>query len=215
MFCDGREFLSQIADGVVSAAFFDPQYRGVMDKMGYGNEGQRQKGRALLAQMPEPMIIAFISEICRVLKPSGHLFLWIDKFHLCEGFGAWTHGTDLETVDLITWDKGRMGMGYRTRSQAEYLVILQKAPKRAKGVWTRHNIPNVIEEKVGRKGHAHQKPVTLQAALIDAVTRPGELVIDPAAGSFSVLAACEQIGERLFAGSDLVDHRPPDIPAEA
>jgi len=208
-FCDGLSFLSCLASGQVAAAFFDPQYRGVMDKMRYGNEGKRQRGRAALAQMPEEMICTFVREIDRVLRPSGHLFLWIDKFHLCVGVSAWMEGTDLETVDLVTWNKGRMGMGYRTRRQSEYLMVLQKAPRRAKGVWTRHNIPDVIEEKIAQKQHAHQKPLTLQAALVEAVTAPGDLVIDPAAGSFSVESACMQIGDRRFAGADLVDHRKP------
>lgn len=206
-FCDGREFLKDLADEVVSTAFFDPQYRGVMDKMKYGNEGKRQRGRFELQQMPEEMIVEFMSEIDRVLAPSGHLFLWIDKFHLCEGIASWRAGTRLETVDLLTWNKGRMGMGYRTRRKSEYVMILQKAPKRAKGVWTRHNIPDVVEEKIASKQHAHQKPLELQAALIEATTRPGDLVIDPAAGSFSVEAACEIVGGRRFAGADLVDHR--------
>lgn len=207
-FCDGREFLSMIPEGEAACCFFDPQYRGVMDRMNYGNEGSRQKGRAELSQMPDDMIVEFVRGIDRAVRPSGHLFLWIDKFHLCEGTRHWTAGTSLEVVDLVTWNKGRMGMGYRTRRQSEYLLILQKLPKRAKGVWTRHNIPDVVEEKVAGKTHAHQKPVSLQAALIEATTQPGDLVIDPCAGSFSSLEATLMVAGRRFAGADLVDHRP-------
>jgi site-specific DNA-methyltransferase (adenine-specific) len=207
-FCDGRTLLAGIRDGVVASSFFDPQYRGVMDKMNYGNEGQRQRGRAKLAQMPEEVIREFIREIDRVLRPSGHLFLWVDKFHLCEGVSAWMEGTDLQTVDLLVWNKGRIGMGYRTRRKSEYLVILQKAPKRAKGVWTRHDIPDVIEEKIPGRGHAHRKPIEIQRRLIEATTEPGDLVIDPAAGSFSVLEAVSLLEGRHFLGADLEDHRP-------
>lgn len=203
---NGLDLLSAFPGGSVSAVFFDPQYRGVMDKLSYGNEGSRQKGRAALEQMPEETIREFLRGIGRVLKPQGHLFLWADKFHLCEGLGRWTGGTGLEIVDLLTWNKGRMGMGYRTRRQSEYLCILQKPPRRAKDVWTVRNIPDVLEEKVPRKGHAHRKPVGIQARLIEAVTRPGEIVMDPAAGSFSVLSACEKVGGRLFFGTDLKDH---------
>ena len=35
---DGIELLSLIEDGDVSCCFFDPQYRGIMEKMNYGNE---------------------------------------------------------------------------------------------------------------------------------------------------------------------------------
>ena len=199
---DGLEFLAKLPEACAAAAFFDPQYRGVLDKLGYGNEGVlRGQKRSALPQMSSEVIGEFIRGIGNVLGPSGHLFLWIDKYHLCSGIGEWIEGTDLETVDLVTWNKGRIGMGYRTRRTAEYLVVLQKAPKRAKGVWTRHDIPDVWDEKPTSKV-THSKPVGLQQALIEAVTAPGDVVLDPAAGSFSVLEACRLAG-RTFVGCDV------------
>lgn len=200
---DGLAFLTSLPAASLPVAFLDPQYRGVLDKMAYGNEGKsRERARVALPQMTESQIARFVAGIDRCLMPSGHLFLWIDKFHLCTGIGTWLEGTSLETVDLLTWDKQRMGMGYRTRRQAEYLVVLQKLPKRAKGVWTVHNIPDVWGEKVSRVDHAHRKPVGLQAELIAAVTGEGDIVIDPAAGSFSVMEACQRTGRR-FLGCDI------------
>ena len=140
----GLSLLSEVEDKSIALAFFDPQYRGVLDKMKYGNEGERQKGRSELHQMSEEMICDFISEIHRVLKSSAYLMLWIDKFHLCEGIQGWLEGTTLQTVDLITWDKCRMGMGYRTRRQSEYLLVLQKKPIKAKGTWNLHNIRDIV-----------------------------------------------------------------------
>ena len=200
---DGLDFLAQLPDASIAATFFDPQYRGVLDKLSYGNEGVlRGKQRSALPQMSSETIAEFIRGIDRVLGPSGHLFLWIDKFHLCSGIDEWTEGTTLETVDLITWNKGRIGMGYRTRRTAEYLIVLQKAPKRAKGIWTRHDIPDVWTEKAPSSKGVHPKPVALQQALIEAVTAPDDPVLDPAAGSFSVLEACQLAG-RTFVGCDV------------
>ncbi len=200
---DGLDFLAQLPDASIAATFFDPQYRGVLDKLGYGNEGVlRGKQRSALPQMSSETIAEFIRAIDRVLGPSGHLFLWIDKFHLCSGIDEWTEGTTLETVDLITWNKGRIGMGYRTRRTAEYLIVLQKTPKRAKGIWTRHNIPDVWTEKASSSKGVHPKPVELQQALIEATTAPNDPVLDPAAGSFSVLKACQLAG-RMFVGCDV------------
>ncbi len=200
---DGLTFMSQLPDDSIAAAFFDPQYRGVLDKLGYGNEGVlRGKQRSALPQMSSEVITEFIQSIHRVLGPSGHLFLWIDKFHLCSGIDDWTQDTTLETVDLITWNKSRIGMGYRTRRTAEYLIVLQKAPKRAKGIWTSHNIPDVWEEKAPSLKGVHPKPVELQRALIEATTAPNDPVLDPAAGSFSVLEACRLSG-RTFVGCDV------------
>lgn len=201
--CDGLELLAALGPGTVPLCIFDPQYRGILDKMQYGNEGVgRGKRRSGLLQMSEETIGEFIAGITAALIPSGHLFLWIDKFHLCTGVGPWVEEWGLEVVDLVTWNKDRLGMGYRTRRVAEYLLVLQKPPKRAKGVWQSHDIPDVVTEKVERVGNVHPKPVNLQARLIEAVTDPGDVVLDPAAGSYSVMTAAHQVG-RQFLGCDV------------
>ena len=133
--------------------------------------------------------------------PSGHLLLWIDKFHLCTGIEPWLANTSLNRVDLLVWNKKRIGMGYRTRRTSEYCMILQKAPVRAKGVWLVHDIPDVIDEKIDRR-LTHAKPINLQARLIGALTNPQDIVVDPAAGTYSVLSACKQTGRR-FLGCDI------------
>ena len=201
---DGMELLSLIGAGDISCCFFDPQYRGVMDKMNYGNEGARQKKRATLEQMSERTIFAFLSEIERVLKPSGYMFLWVDKFHLCEGtFNKFTLPGKLEIVDLITWDKQSFGMGYRTRRTCEYLLICQKAPTLTKS-WKNKSIRDVWSEKIEhpRSGHPHKKPWALLCTLISAVTDEWDYVLDPCAGSFAVLNACS-VTKRNFIGCDI------------
>lgn len=200
---DGLQLLRNLENEYTKIVFFDPQYRGVLDKLSYGNEGKnRGKNRSALTQMTEETIHNFLVEIERVLKPSGYLFLWVDKFHLCEGVSTW-FGQDskMEIVDLITWNKLKMGMGYRTRRQSEYLVVLQKTPKVAKLTWSIHNIPDVWDEKVVKK-HAHSKPVELQKLLIEATSNEGDIVVDPAAGGYSVFEACKQ-ANRNFLGCDI------------
>lgn len=199
---DGLTLLKSLEDYSVSVVFFDPQYRGVLDKMNYGNEGERQIKRSKLIQMDEKKIISFVREINRVLKPSGHLFLWTDKFHLCEGIADWLKKTDLAIVDMVVWNKGRIGMGYRTRRSSEYLLILQKTPIRSKGIWQIKNIPDVWTEKITDKKHPHQKPLELQKILIEAVSNINDLVVDPAAGSYSILEAC-LLTKRTFLGCDI------------
>ncbi len=129
--------------------------------------------------------------------------LWVDKFIVCSGVHTLVEGTDLRCVDMVTWDKDRMGMGYRTRRQSEYLVVLQKPPVRAKGVWMLHNIPDVWTEKIKDKNHAHAKPLELQKKLIQAVTNEGDIVVDPASGGYSVMASALACG-RHFIGGDIL-----------
>jgi site-specific DNA-methyltransferase (adenine-specific) len=198
---DGLALLRALEPDCFSLCIFDPQYRGVLDRQKYGNEGSRQKERSVLPQMDEAQIVAFIKAIAEALMPSGHLLLWTDKFHLCTGIAGWLRGTGLNTVDLIVWNKMRIGMGYRTRRMSEYCLVLQKAPLRAKGVWRVHDIPDVIEERLDRRS-AHAKPIRLQARLIEALTNRRDIVIDPAAGSYSVLEAC-RLSDRRFLGCDI------------
>lgn len=196
---DGIELLQSIPDCMSKLVFFDPQYRGVMEYLKYGNEGARQKDRAGLPQMSDDTINAFMSEIFRVLTPSGHMLMWIDKFQL---FNMNPDG--FQRVDLIVWNKLRMGMGYHSRRTSEYLLVFQKPPKRAKGIWKDHGIPDVWDEKVDRKRHAHSKPIALQERLIKCLTDEGDLVIDPCAGGYSVLDACISTN-RTFIGCDLIE----------
>ena len=199
---NGLDLLTDINDKTVATAFFFFFYRGVLDKLKYGNEGQaRGKARCELIQMDEDTIVNFIKEIDRVLKDSGHLFLWVDKFHLCQGVLDWFTDTNLNLVDMVVWDKGKIGMGYRTRRKSEYLVVLQKSPVRAKGCWNDHGIPDVWEEKTP-KIHPHSKPVELQKRLIAATTQDGDYVLDPASGGYSVYEACKALG-RDFIGGDI------------
>ena len=200
---DGLDLLRHIDDKSLKVVFFDPQYRGVLDKLKYGNEGvSRGKGRAELTQMSFETIHQFLFEIQRVLAPNGYLFLWVDKFHLVEGVKQWFDDlTDLDTVDMITWNKKRMGMGYRTRRVSEYLVVVQKKPRLAKNTWSLHNIPDVWDDEV-KKTHPHTKPIKLQSQLILATTNEGDFVCDPAAGGYSVFEACKYT-KRNFIGGDI------------
>ena len=105
-------------------------------------------------------------------------------------------------VDLVAWNSQHFGKGYRTRRRGDYLLILQKSPLAAKAPWRDHAIRDRWTEKVDRKLHPHIKPIGLIRKLIGAVTRPGDLVVDPAAGSFVVMHAAHQLG-RDFVGCDL------------
>lgn len=200
---DGVVMLKKLRDESVPLVFFDPQYRTILDRQQYGNEGERQRRRGELPQMDELCIRRFLTEIERVLIPSGHLMLWVDKFILCSGIrSSLLDGCSLQLVDMITWNKERMGMGYRSRRFAEHLVILQKNPTRAKGVWKVHDIPDVWSEKIIDKNHTHAKPIKLQERLIEAVTNEGDVIVDPASGGYSVMRSAARTG-RHFLGCDL------------
>jgi site-specific DNA-methyltransferase (adenine-specific) len=195
--------LRSLKESCSPLVFFDPQHRTALDRLSYGNEGlERQKARAALPAMSAEYIDACCHESMRVLQPSGYLMRWIDVFGLCTGQHLRIIGETCQCVDLIAWDSLRVGMGYRSRRRGDYLLIFQKPPIKAKSTWRDHGIPDRWPEKVDRRVHPHRKPLRLTVRLIGAVTRPGDLVIDPAAGSFTVMHAAHQLG-RDFVGCDL------------
>ena len=104
---NGLELLDLLDKESIKVVFFDPQYRGVLDKLSYGNEGKsRGKDRSALPQMSQEIIFEFLAKIELVLKPNGYLFLWLDKFHLFEVKSWIENYQSLEIVDMVTWVKG-------------------------------------------------------------------------------------------------------------
>lgn len=202
----GMQLLRSLRAGEAKAALFDPQYRGILDAMKYGNERvARGSKRAALPQMTDVVITEFVEQIARVLAPSGHLFLWIDKFTLGSGGHVryFHRAPELAVVDVIHWNKIRPGMGRRARCASEYCLVLQKRPVRAKGIWTDHRLLDSWLEGADRSLHPHAKPYQLVERLIRAVTKSGDLVVDPCAGSYTTLEACRATG-RQFVGCDLI-----------
>jgi site-specific DNA-methyltransferase (adenine-specific) len=199
---DALMLLQSLPDGCTPLVWFDPQHRAVLDRLKFGNEGERQRGRAQLPAMTEAYIDAVCTEIARVLTPSGYLMHWVDTFRLVEGHHLRIPREVLTPVDLIAWDSLRPGMGKRSRRRGDYLLVLQKPPIKAGSTWRDHSIASRWAEKVDRKLHPHVKPIGLITRLIAAITQPGDLVVDPAAGSFVVMGAAYELG-REFIGCDL------------
>jgi len=198
---DALTLLRSLPNGSSSLVFFDPQHRDVLDRLAYGNEGARQRERCILPAMTPDYIDACCREAARALRSSGYVMLWADTYRLGEAHHLRVADV-LKCVDVVAWDSLRIGNGYRTRRRGDYLLVLQKAPLRAKATWRDHGIPNRWAEKVNRKEHPHAKPIGLTTRLIAATTQPGDLVADPAAGGFGVMRAAHQLG-RNFIGCDI------------
>lgn len=201
----GYTMLRSLQDECAALAIFDPQYRAVLNKLKFGNEGARQKKRSELPQMSDYDISIFMQELERVLRPSGHIAFWMDKYTIASGhhlryfqFCSW-----LRLVDMLCWDTQRFGMGRRLRCTTEYLLIIQKEPTRAKECWMDHSIRDSWSEASDREAHPHAKPAALTRRLILSTTRPGDLVVDPCAGSYMVLDVCKKT-KRTFIGCDLI-----------
>ena len=173
---DCLELLRSLSEACSPLVFLDPQYRGVMDKLKYGNEGSRQKGRFLLPPMTGEYIDRCSREAVRVLRPSGYLLRWTDEFHLCEADHLRIKDV-IRCVGVIAWDNLRPGNGNRARHRGTYLLILQKEPCKAKATWRDRGIPDRWVERIihPQSQHPHRKPIGLISQLIRALSKPGDL----------------------------------------
>lgn len=224
--------LRSIASNSIALTIFDPQYEGILVKQKYGN-AEKQKARQALPAMTDASIREQALEIQRITRLRGYVLMWADKLMICEGqikpfFDTGSDG-DLQIVDMVTWAKGTFALGSRLRYTAEYAVLLQKPPfvGHVKREWTKKNIRDVwfepIEDVNGKltgtktgklKTHTHQKPIGFQQAIIRACTKAGDVIVDPSAGSFSVMHAANALG-RDFLGCDILGDKffvPPTTP---
>jgi site-specific DNA-methyltransferase (adenine-specific) len=209
---DALELLAALPAACSKLVFFDPQYRGVLDRQEYGNEGARQKGRFDLPAMTSDYIDACCRESARVLRPLGYVMLWTDTYNMLEGHHLRVRDA-LAPVSAVAWDNQCLSQGHRTRHRGSDLIVLQKPRLQkpylvARATWrTKPAIPTRWPERIirPRSQHPHIKPIGLITALIEAITDPGDLVVDPAAGSFVVMRAAHALG-RDFVGCDL-DYR--------
>lgn len=94
---------------------------------------------------------------------------------------------------MVVWDKGSMGMGNGFRRQHELVCHASKG------------VPNVHHKGVGDVltfkrekpvNHPSPKPVELMQRLIEVVTQPGGVVLDPFMGSGTTLRAAKDLGRK-------------------
>lgn len=118
-------------------------------------------------------------ELYRVLKPNRFLatfygWPWVDLF-----MAAWRE-SGFRPVSHLVWIKAHCSREGYTRSFHEvgYLLAKGRPPK------PDHPLPDFLPWKyTGNKHHTNEKPVIAIQPIIEAYSCPGEIVIDPFAGS--------------------------------
>ncbi|MEQ8234220.1 MAG: site-specific DNA-methyltransferase [Gammaproteobacteria bacterium] len=164
---------------------------------------------------------AWLAECHRVLKPTGtiwvsgthHVYLSVGMAMLQLGFRllndivwekpnpppnlgcrCFTHATE-----MLLW-AARSPRGDRARYYFDYDAMkAQNGGRQMKNVW-RFTAPGKNEKSHGR--HPTQKPLKLIERCLEASTRPGDVVLDPFAGSGSTGVAALALGRR-FVGAEL------------
>lgn len=142
-----------------------------------------------------------LEEICRILKPTGHLFVFCN----CESYPVFYIPTydRFHKVKSLVWDKTRVGLGHIFRHQheliiwARYLdsVFIDDHKLRADVI----KIPATLSQD---RDHPVEKPEKLLIELIEPTTPIHGIVCDPFAGSGTTLSAAKRVN-RNFIGFEL------------
>ncbi len=158
------------------------------------------------------LVRAFFSEAKRLLKPGSCCCCCC----CCGGggpdpqFARWSLWLDevLDFKQMVIWDKGPMGMGWHYRRSYETVLVAQKPGAACRWYDETNAVENIIRPGVAQKiipsanQHPTEKPCELAMKFIGLHTKPGDVVLDPFAGSGSTLDAANRMG-RQWVGIEL------------
>jgi len=154
------------------------------------DDGGLEQARALFYDVMEPLMYEKAAPECEVYV-----------FTRWDVVGEWIEivkglvPSGLRYKMLLVWDKGIPGMGDIDANWGcgHELILYCKKGKRD----VHHRRSGILfHDKLGSKQHVHptEKPVGLMTDLIEMSTNPGDLVVDPFAGSGSALVAAQRSG---------------------
>jgi site-specific DNA-methyltransferase (adenine-specific) len=142
-----------------------------------------------------------VKECYRVLKNDRHMYIWFGIQHYTYVLNLLKDvGFTVHEVPCVWSKKGGSGVGgtmYGYSSNYEVCFLAEKGRREM----TKLGQPNVWEEQrvpPQRKVHPTEKPTTLVRRCIEMSSQPGELVLDPFAGSGSTLIGALECNRRAL-----------------
>jgi adenine-specific DNA-methyltransferase len=186
---DCARLLQLLPDAAVNFVLTDPPYL----------VWYRDRHGRTLANDDDPAWVAGVyAELYRVLKPDTFCLTFYGWGHVDTFLRAW-RSAGFRPVGHIVWVKNYASSTRFLRYRHEQAYVLTKG---------RPPLPTEPIDDVqpwgysGNEDHPTQKSARILAPLIKAFTHPGDLVLDPFAGSGSSLVAAASLGRR-FLGTEL------------
>jgi DNA modification methylase len=192
---DCLSVLKTLPSNSVDAIITDPPY-------GISYHGTRRKDKARwFAQIANDNApyIWWLHDAARILKPTGAL-LCFTRYDTEEAFRFAARLAGLDPKTQIVWDKGVHAVGDCRGDfglRHENIIFATKGQFAFPG----HRPVSVIRVPriaSSRLTHPNEKPVELLLGLVEAVTRPGDLILDPFLGSGTTAVAAKMARRRYF-----------------
>jgi site-specific DNA-methyltransferase (adenine-specific) len=198
---DAVDWLRSLPAESVDLVVTDPPYESLEKHRAVGTTTRLKHSKASsndwFSIFPNARFPELFAEVYRVLRRNTHFYLYCDPETMfvakplaeAAGFKFWKP---------LVWDKRTIGMGYHYRARYECILFFEKGKRKLDDL----GIADIIEHKRIVGGYPAEKPPAVSEILITQSTSPGQLVIDPFAGSASVGVAALGAG-RVFCGNDL------------
>lgn len=194
---DCLEVLPRIEQSAASTLLTDPPYTAA---------GGSTNGRSSEAdgQFFEFWLRAVCEKLRSALAPDGCGFMFCDWRTIGSVARCFQPPGDRQTEAIwsvsqaLVWDRESIGLGSPFRNSFEMIAFV-RGPNWQSDM--RKNIPTVIRHRYPYGRHEHhgaEKPVALLSQLINLVSKPGALVLDPFMGSGSTLVAATHLGRRAI-----------------
>lgn len=200
---DCIEYLRNYAGERFSCILTDPPYG--MDAEAFGDGGSGRYAGITheyndTASSFETLMAAWFPLVTEVAAPDAALYLYcdIDNFHFLAGL-ARTYGWRVHRTPLIHLKRQGGRVPWPTSGpRRAYELVLYAIRGRAS---VTSIVPDVFDTSLseGNLGHGAQKPVEGFVNLLRRSCRPGQLVLDPFAGTGTILVAAAELGLRVVA----------------
>lgn len=203
-FADSRDVCRLLPDNTVDCIVTDPPFALGMFKEGQNTSDTRLALNSGHMYDDDPdkimdMLDQVFMHCARLLKPDGHAYVF---FHMTKYEPIFLmlrkHFGTCEETPLV-WAKNTPGIGDPNRTWVysyEPCFFINRGRSLVKP--QAFNVLRYDTIPPGKKIHPTQKPDALLRHIISASCVPGEVVLDPFAGSGSTLVAASQVGCRFI-----------------
>jgi len=222
---DCVEVMAGLAAGSVDMVFADPPYNlqlsGELLRPNYSRVDGVDEDWDRFAdfQAYDRFTAAWLAEARRVLKPDGALWV-IGSYHNIYRVGARLQDLGFWILNDIVWRKSNPMPNFRGKrfTNAHETLIWAARDRESRYTFNYRQMkalnedlqmrsdwliplcggPERLREAGGEKVHPTQKPEALVYRAVLAASRPGEVVLDPFAGTGTTLAVAKRLGRRFI-----------------
>jgi len=190
---DALDWLAVREPGSATAVIYDPPYA-----VGSPVRG-REDGAAGSVFGPLSFLSRTMSLCARALRPGGIVIIFTDYKRMADmGYIASTVG--LRPAACVAWVRNRPGTGGLLRASWDPVLVVSRGVPDAVD---RAAIRNVVTaDYPARRSHPYEKTAAVYEHILARVCRPGDLVLDPSAGSGSSRDAAGKLG-LVWRGCDI------------